>query len=118
MMSRRCFVLFAMLLVLLACGSPGPDAETRAALVGVWQDQSMDEILELTEDGEGTLEGTLWYTDVRYKWVSEAEIEIDYSPQAARANIVRYRVKVDADMLELTWQEGQASYTQTYKRVK
>ena len=117
-MNRRCVVLFALLLVLVACGDPGPDDETRAALVGSWQDQSTDEILELTEGGEGMLEGTLWYTDLRYKWVSETEIEIDYSPQAARANIVRYRVKVDADMLELTWQEGQAFYTQTYQRVK
>lgn len=118
MMSRRCFVLFPILLVLLACGNPGPDAETRAALVGVWQDQSMDEILELAEDGEGTLEGTLWYTDLRYKWVSETEIEIDYTPHMAQANVVRYRVKLDADTLELTWQEGQTFYAQSYKRVR
>jgi hypothetical protein len=113
-MNRLCCFLFAMLMLISACGSPGPDAAAQTALVGVWKDQSVDQILELTEDGRGTL----GLQGLRYKWVSETEIEIDYSPRMPRANVVRYQVEVDADTLKLVWQEGEASYTQTFKRVE
>jgi hypothetical protein len=103
-----------MLFVLSACGDPGPDAATQAALLGVWQDVSMDQTLQFMEDGQGVVD----VLDVRYKWVSASEIEIDYSPKAARANVVRYLVDLEGDTLRLTWQEGDASYTQTFIRVE
>ena len=113
-MRRLVFVLMVLLLLLSACGDSGPDAATQAALVGVWHDISMDQALTFREDGSGTVD----VRDVRYKWVSDSEIEIDYSPTAARANVVRFEVEVSADTLVLTWREGDASYTQTYKRVE
>jgi hypothetical protein len=103
-----------MLFILSACGDPGPDATIQAALLGVWHEVSMDQTLQFLENGQALVDKL----DVRYKWVSDSEIEIDYSPQAARANIVRYLVELDAGTLRLTWQEGDASYVQTYKRVE
>jgi hypothetical protein len=101
--------------LLSACGrDPGPDADTQAALLGTWQDIAMDQTWQFMEDGWAKAD----VREVRYKWVSESEIEIDYSPKGARANLVRYQVEVDGDTLRLTWQEGDASYTQTYRRVE
>jgi hypothetical protein len=103
-----------MLFILSACGYSGPDTEIQAALVGEWHDVSMDQTIQFLENGQGVVDRL----DVRYKWVSDTEIEIDYSPKAARANVVRYLVEIEADTLRLTWQEGDASYVQTYKRIK
>lgn len=113
-MNRLWCALSAMLFILSACGEAGPDAATQAALVGVWHDVSTDQTLQFLENGQGILDGL----DVRYNWVSDAEIEIDYSPKEARANIVRYLVEIDAGTLRLTWQGGDASHVQTYKRVE
>ena len=113
-MNRLCYVLLVTVLMLSACGDSEPDAATQAALVGVWQDVAMDQTVQFMEDGQGTIDDL----DVRYKWVSGSEIEIDYSPKAARANVARYQVEVDADTLVLTWQQDDASYTQTYERIQ
>jgi len=113
-MNRLCLFLLAILLILSACGDSGPDAATRAGLVGVWQDVAMDETAQFMEDGQGRV-GDL---KVHYKWVSESEIEIVYDPTATGAIAVRYLVEVDADTLVLTWQQDGASYTQTYQRVQ
>lgn len=113
-MKRLCYVLLALLSVLSACGGLGPDAATQAALVGTWQDVAMDQTWQFMEDGRGMAD----VMDIRYKWVSESEIEVDYSPKAARANLVRFLVELDGDSLRLTWREGDASYTQTYERIE
>jgi hypothetical protein len=114
-MNRLCYALLTLLLVLAACGrDPGPDAETQAALLGTWQDVAMDETLQFMEDGRGVV----GFVDIRYRWVSESEIEIDYNPKGASANLVRYQVELDGDTLRLTWQEGEASHIQTYQRVE
>ncbi len=113
-MNRLCLFLLAIVLILSACGDSGPDAATRAALVGVWQDVAMDETAQFMESGQGRV----GFQKLHYKWVSESEIEIVYEPTATSAIPVRYLVAVDADTLVLTWQEGDASYTQTYKRVQ
>jgi hypothetical protein len=113
-MNRLCLFLLAFVLILSACGDSGPDAATRGALVGVWQDVAMDETVQFMEDGQGKV----GIDKIHYKWVSESEIQIVYGPTATWSIPVRYLVAVDADTLVLTWQEDDASYTQTYRRVQ